>query len=194
MNNSEWVNGIEYDMTTGKRVNNTKRSLADAFEEVASPKPKRMDAYRLGMVASMMDEWTRTENTAMAQELENKEAVIFNMAGEIARLQQLNQLAANTIRGQRADLRANESFIARMQTAAMGMANTIALYNNEVNQLVPGRRYGHQMASDEWGISHVVVYERGQEVIDLTTSEEYDSESTEEDELIDMAMQALDDA
>lgn len=146
----------------------------------------------LHLVASLMDEWTREDNEAMAVEIRDQEHRIehlqqreFDMAGEITRL---NRLIAQM----EDDNRHLIHIVDDHRIASETMQRVIVMSNEQFNVTIPDRLYEHVIATDHLGVAHVVIRERYQaaadagvrEVIDLTTEEEMetDGEETEDEE------------
>lgn len=165
-------------------MNNTKRNLLPALDAAAN----KIDGNKLAQVAELMDYWTREENECMMNDLERQEQAMLKMAGEIVRLTQrvsTLQMELTDVVDQRGALRTELDF--RIEAEAE-FRTVILLYSNEVNQLIPDRRYEHRVAYDQFGILHPVMVSRNlneeqedeeMEVIDLTGETDVESSDDE---------------
>lgn len=115
----------------------------------------------VGLVAELMDEWTRAENTAYATCMENKETIIQQQAKVIRnlRMQQQRLTARNSV------------YIARLRAMS-----TIILDQNEFIDMDDGilSNLPYPMADIQWdedNVPYVVSGLRPYEVIDLTSDE-----------------------
>lgn len=134
-----------------------------------------LDAIKLAKVADMMDVWTRTENKAMNDDLNRQEQAMLKMAGEIVRLTQQVENQADRIHDLVERGNEMEDVIQRREAAEEEWRTVMALYNDEVNQLIPTRRFEHRMARCDLGVLHPIMVAR-----DLTRNPE-----EEEDTLFD---------
>lgn len=133
----------------------------------------------MGVVATMMDEFTREENKAMNKELERNEDAMLRMAGEIATLTALAEQRADEIADLATDRQQLENLVHRHERASIQFQHVVTMYNNEINGLIPERNYEHRLARDRLGVVFPVMM--GREVIDLTADEEIGEEDTEEE-------------
>jgi len=139
-------------------------------------KTSEQDRNKLSLVASLMDVWTREDNQAYIEEAKRKEDMFFRMADEIVRLTDMingrNQHIATLV----GEMNTMGHTIESYQLASETMQRTIILNNQHMNVTIPERRYEHDFAVDNLGVTHVVIRERGEENRWSTDEELEDSE------------------
>lgn len=137
----------------------------------------------------MMDVWTRDENVAYAKENDEKGVLLLKMADEIIRL--TDQLGArNRFIAEVTEDNARLIEIVEMErVASMGMQNIILADQQQLDMVMPGRRFTHVMATDILGVVHACMVQRQDMGIvdltgDITEGETTDLESDEDIELL----------
>lgn len=136
-----------------------------------------MNTNNLAIVADLMDNWTRDENAAHVVEAQRLEDRIYDMAGEIARLNEMLQARNHLIADMQNEINHAAYVIQSHVVASQTMQRCIAI--NE--QMHPDPNYIHRIAQDHLGVEHLILMERDREVIDLTTEEELSGDETEDE-------------
>lgn len=154
------------------------KRTVDTTKWVARKMPKLTEGDKLATVATLMDDWTRDENTryhtavtTLNDMVEEDKRIMDGMEHQLYTLQEA--------------MITQQRVMVQMMRSMREMELAIRRDEAELQRLDPARRFGYAIGRDEHHIPHVFIVENPETldpiddvILDLLAEEEYDSDAT----------------